>query len=83
MEIIRYRKGKQPQIKISDLYLIPVPQNVEFIDLISEFVDKIYRNDKNKKELEYKINQAIFNFYKFSNKEIRYIKKSIANFLKS
>ena len=83
MEIIRYRKGKQPQIKISDLYSIPVPQNVEFINLISRFVDEIYRNDQNKKELEDKVNQAVFSFYKFSNEEVKYIKKSIVDFLKS
>lgn len=28
--IIRFSKGKQPQIKISDLYQIPVPTNIPF-----------------------------------------------------
>lgn len=83
MEIIRYRKGKQPQIKTSDLYSIPVPQNIEFIDLISEFVKKIYKNHLSKKELDDKINQAVFNFYAFTDKEVEYIKKSTSDFLKS
>lgn len=82
-EIIRYRKGKQPQIKTSDLYSIPVPQNFEFIDLLDNLVNELYKNNLNKKELEDKINQAVFNFYGFSDKEVIYIKKSIANFLKS
>ena len=83
MEIIRYRKGKQPQIKTSDLYSIPVPQNFEFISLLNELVNEIYKNDSNKKELEDKINQAVFNFYKFSDTEVGYVEKSIADFLKS
>ncbi|XOB41390.1 MAG: Eco57I restriction-modification methylase domain-containing protein [Candidatus Nealsonbacteria bacterium] len=83
MEIIRYRKGKQPQIKISDLYSIPVPQDAVFIKKISKLVSQIYNSDRNKKELENKINQATYRFYNFSLEETEYIKKSIANFLKS
>jgi hypothetical protein len=83
MEIIRYRKGKQPQIKTSDLYSIPVPQNFELISLLSELVNGIYKNDSDKKELEDKINQAVFDFYEFSDIEVAYVEKSIADFLKS
>lgn len=83
MEIIRYRKGKQPQIKTSDLYSIPVPQDINLIEKISELVNQIYSGDPNKKELGDKINQAVYHFYDISLKEIKYIKKSIANFLES
>ncbi len=83
MEIIRYRKGKQPQIKTSDLYSIPVPQDINLIEKISELVDQIYIVDQDKKELGNKINQEVYNFYDISSEEISYIKKSIASFLES
>jgi len=82
-EIIRYRKGKQPQIKTSDLYSMPVPQDINLIEKISELVKQIYISDQNKKELGDKINQAIYYFYDISSEEIGYIKKSIASFLES
>jgi len=83
MEIIRYRKGKQPQIKISDLYSIPVPQDINLIEKISEFVNQIYLGDQDKKELIEKINQMIYQFYGISPEKISHVKKSISNFLES
>jgi hypothetical protein len=83
MEIIRYRKGKQPQIKISDLYSLPVPTNKELIKNISNLVNRIYSNKENKGELENKINKTINDYFSLSFDEVSLIKKSISNFLKS
>ena len=83
MEIIRYRKGKQPQIKTSDLYLIPVPLDAGLVKNISALVDSIYREKDDKKELEQKINESIYNYFGLSPKEIQFVKDSILNFLKS
>lgn len=83
MEIIRYRKGKQPQIKISDLYSMPVPDDFKLQEKISNLVQNIYKNNENKDELEKEINELIYNYYKLSNKEVAFIKKSISDYLKS
>jgi len=80
MEIIRYRKGKQPQIKISDLDTIPVPEDTNLGEAISTLVNRIYENEKNKKEFENKINKLIYDFYKLTLDEISFIKKSISDF---
>ena len=66
-EIIRYRKGKQPQIKISDLYLIPVPQDVYLIKEISYLVSAIYKS-KYKKKYIIKINEILNKFFWFFKK---------------
>lgn len=83
MEIIRYRTGKQPQIKTSDLYSMPVPQNIDLVNHVGNLVDNIYKESENKKKLEKKINQALYKFYNISSEEINYIEKSISSFLKS
>ncbi|MFC1612980.1 Eco57I restriction-modification methylase domain-containing protein [Patescibacteria group bacterium] len=83
MEIIRYRKGKQPQIKISDLYSLPVPDDIGLQKKISNIIKKIYENYADKNELEKKLNKLIFNFYNLNAKEIIFIKKAISEFLKS
>lgn len=83
MEIIRYRKGKYPQIKISDLYKIHVPQDKDLQISISKLVDKIYQNEKNKNKLEDEINKIVFNFYRLSIDDISFVRNSISNFLKS
>ncbi len=83
MEIIRYRKGKQPQIKTSDLYSMPVPHDIKLQEKICNVVKKIYEDYTNKDELENKLNQLIYEFYNLNTKEIAFIKVSISNFLKS
>ena len=57
---------------------MPLPQDINLIEKISELVKQIYISDQNKKELGDKINQAIYYFYDISSEEIGYIKKSIA-----
>jgi hypothetical protein len=83
MEIVRYRKGKQPQIKTSDLYSLPVPTDKELIKTISELVTKIYKDNKNKDELENQINKTINNYLDLSKEEVEFIDDSISTFLKS
>lgn len=83
MEIIRYRKGKQPQIKTSDLYSIPVSKDVNLIENISEKVDKIYESNSDRENLENQINEILYDFYNISTEEVEFIEDSIASFLKS
>ena len=83
MEIIRYRKGKQPQIKISDLYSMPIPEDTKLQEKICNIVEKIYEDCAEKNELENKLNQLIYEFYNLTAKEIAFIKNSISDFLKS
>jgi hypothetical protein len=82
-EIIRYRKGKQPQIKISDLYSIPIPEDFVLIEEMSDLVENFYMIKGDKAELETSLNKMIYNFYDLSSKEIGLIKESISDFLKS
>ena len=81
-EIIRYRKGKQPQIKISDLYLIPVPTDICLIKEISHLVDIIYKSEDTREYIE-KINKSINNFFGFSKNEVKTINRFISTYLKS
>ncbi len=83
MEIIRYRKGKQPQIKISDLYSMPVPNDIKLQEKICDIVEKIYKDYASKNKLEDKLNQLIYEFYNLNAKEIVFINNSISDFLKS
>ncbi|OGF20631.1 hypothetical protein A2Y83_03705 [Candidatus Falkowbacteria bacterium RBG_13_39_14] len=83
MEVIRYRKGKQPQIKISDLYSMPVPEDVKLQKNICNLVGDIYKDQTNKNILEDKIDQLIYDFYNLKTNEIDFVKNSISDFLKS
>lgn len=76
--IIRYEKGKQPQINISDLYEINIPKDILIIEQISNLVKK-YIKDKNEKILE-DIDNIIFKYYKITKNEEKYIEESIKNF---
>lgn len=81
-EIIRYRKGKQPQIKISDLYLIPVPTDIFLIKEVSRLVNIIYKNECKKIHVT-TINEIISDFFGFSKNEIKKINRFISIYLKS
>jgi len=77
--IIRFSKGKQPQIKTSDLYTIPVPNDDTFHKKIALLVDNIYENNKKDSFIE-EINTMIYNKFNITNNEIVEIKKSIKYF---
>ncbi|MDP3764626.1 MAG: N-6 DNA methylase [bacterium] len=83
MEIIRYRKGKQPQIKISDLYSMPIPDDIKLQEKICNIVERVYRDYTDKEELENKLNLLIYEFYDLNTEEVVFVKNSISDFLKS
>jgi hypothetical protein len=83
MEIIRYRKGKQPQIKISDLYSLPVPTDRNLVKNISGLVDDIYRGKRAKAEAEREIDALLGVFFELTTEENEYLEKSISSYLKS
>lgn len=83
MEIIRYRKGKQPQIKISDLYSLPVPTNKDLVNKVSNLVGSICAEETSKVGLEDEVNNIINDFFELSADEVKYIDDSILNYLKS
>lgn len=79
-EIIRYRQGKQPQIKISDLYSIPVPKCELLQKNISLLVKEFYSNNLNNRNHDFllnKINQLVYVFYNIDSQQIQIINKSI------
>lgn len=82
-EIIRYRQGKQPQIKISDLYSIPVPQCELLQQKISLLVKEFYSNNINGMKTNFllnKINELIYSFYNINPQQIKIINQSINSF---
>jgi len=79
--IIRYNKGKQPQIKISDLYQIPIPQDLILMDNISTLVDKIYADAIHIEKYKAKINCLLYSYYELGNSEVDIINESIEAFL--
>jgi len=79
--IIRYNQGKQPQIKVSDLYQINIPSNLDLQNKIANIVNKIYKNLINAEVLKDEIDQIIFNYYQLSNQDILFIEKAIEEFL--
>ncbi len=79
--IIRYYKGKQPQIKISDLYGIPIPTNILLQKQITNLVKEIYKNRNVIIQNSNKIDKLLYQFYKFDASEISYIENSIKDFL--
>ncbi|OGI05905.1 MAG: hypothetical protein A2Y40_03190 [Candidatus Margulisbacteria bacterium GWF2_35_9] len=82
MNIIRFSQGKQPQIKISDLSTIFIPQDEELQKKISDTVIKLYetQNHNNKKRYVEKINSLVFSYYGYSSSEIGSILDSIKSF---
>jgi len=85
-DIIRYRKGKQPQIKIADLYSVPVICDNNIQENISSLVEQIYDDSEGvykRNALIEMINNIIYDYYKLSLREREYVKTSILNYLKA
>lgn len=76
--IIRFSKGKQPQIKTSDLYTVPIPTNVTFQNEIALIVDEIYKS--NNTDLQDNINTKVYAMFNIDSNEVCTIKESILNF---
>ena len=78
--IIRYNTGKQPQIKVSDLYQIFIPSESELQKKIVILVDEIYENPEFCDVLKAEIDQLLFNYYQLERNQITLIKKSLESF---
>lgn len=78
-KIIRFSKGKQPQLKVSDLYTIPVPVDVKLQNEISNLVEKIYENGTSEKYAD-KIDDLIYDYFDIEKEEVKKIKGSIESF---
>lgn len=79
MNIIRFSQGKQPQIKISDLGSIPIPQDEDLRSKICEQCKNIYNEATNRNEAIKNINNLIYNYYNiipFETENIQYNIKS-------
>lgn len=78
--IIRFSNGKQPQIKVSDLYTIPVLQDVKTQEKISKLVSDIYNNMSDKDKLMKEINELIYDYFEISKEQIEIIRNAIESF---
>jgi len=78
-KIIRFSKGKQPQIKVSDLYTIPIPTDINLKKEISNLVGLIYESDNSEKFIN-EINNLVYQYFGLNVKEIQTIKDSIESF---
>jgi len=79
--IIRYNKGKQPQIKTSDLYQVFIPDDTKLKEKITGLVDNIYSDinhiEKNKEEID----SLLYKYYMLDSEDVETIKRSIESFL--
>ena len=80
LNIIRFSKGKQPQIKTSDLYQIPVPVNICIQEKIAELVDNVYSNSENSEAFRDEINTVFNEYFELSDEEIEIMQKAISDF---
>jgi len=79
--IIRYNKGKQPQIKTSDLYQIFIPEDSALKEKITYLVDKIYSDTNHIERYKEEIDDLLYEYYMLDSEEIDTINKSIESFL--
>jgi hypothetical protein len=80
MNIIRFSQGKQPQIKISDLGSIPIPQDIDLQHKISNLCKEFYNNTIKKNNCLSDINYLIYNYYGINSLQTDTIKQNIKSF---
>jgi len=80
--IIRYNKGKQPQIKTSDLYQIPIPESTNLREEIANLVDNIYSDANHMEGYKKEIDSLLYSYYMLDSEDIDTIEKSILSFLR-
>lgn len=78
--IIRFSKGKQPQIKTSDLYQIPVPTDVFLQTQIAGLVDKIYSNTEDNEAIKNKINLIFNDYFNLTTEELQIMNNAIRDY---
>lgn len=80
-QIIRYSKGKQPQIKLSDLYSIPIPISELLISELANLTDYFYtQNTMTRKKLLDNVNNLVYDYYQIDRDSILFIQQSIQSF---
>lgn len=79
--IIRYNKGKQPQIKTSDLYQIFIPIDKELTEKIAHLVDQIYINNLSISRYKNEIDNLLYSYYKLNVDEVSRVRSAIESFL--
>lgn len=80
LNIIRFSKGKQPQIKTSDLYQIPVPTDISLQLKVSNLVGKIYSETEDDEILKNEINTIFNEYFKLTCDELETIQNAILDF---
>ncbi|MFC1746067.1 TaqI-like C-terminal specificity domain-containing protein [Candidatus Riflebacteria bacterium] len=78
--IIRFTKGKQPQMKISDLKSISIPMHKSLVKKISSLVSDIYKNKKYRERNKKIIDGLVYDYYRISDREVGFINNSIRDF---
>ena len=82
--IVRYSKGKQPQIKTGDLYQIPIPSDKNVVKKIAKLVDDFYgETKKDESKLITKIDSLIAEYYSLDESELEFIYKYSQDYLLS
>lgn len=77
-KIIRFEKGKTPQIKISDLKTVRLNVNEDNYYNIIDIVDKLLENPLDK-ELKDTLNNIVYDIYNISKDEQTYIESYLMN----
>ncbi len=80
LNIIRFSKGKQPQIKTSDLYQIPVPTDIALQTKVANLVDKIYSNSDDDEIIKNEINSVFNDFFNLTTEELDTMQNAILDF---
>jgi tRNA1(Val) A37 N6-methylase TrmN6 len=80
LNIIRFSKGKQPQIKTSDLYQIPVPTDISLQSKIAKLVDNIYSNSEDEEMIKNEINTVFNEYFNFTVDELETMRNAILDF---
>lgn len=78
--IIRYAVGKQPQIKTSDLYQVPIPHSSELRLKIANLAKDSYVNGNNAERQIEKIDKELIAYYGISSDEVLDIHRKIKSF---
>lgn len=79
--IIRYNIGKQPQIKISDLYQIFIPNDTELQEKIVFLVETIYSNLLSTEKSKSEIDMLLYQYYNLSDEQIMLVSNFIEDFV--
>lgn len=80
LNIIRFSKGKQPQIKTSDLYQIPVPTDIYLQKKIANLVDKIYSNTDDDEIIKNEINLVFNDYFNLTTEDLDVMQNAILDF---